>query len=44
MPVKRLDVSLVNSLGWQAKVRLEEGIVSAYNDFLQGLNAGTARL
>ena len=25
MPVKRLDVSLVNSLGWQAKVRLEEG-------------------
>ena len=44
MPVKRLDVTLVNSLGWQAKVRLEEGIVSAYNDFLQGLNAGTARL
>lgn len=44
MPVKRLDVSLVNSLGWQAKVQLEEGIVSAYNDFLQGLNAGTARL
>lgn len=44
MPVKRLDVSLLNSLGWQAKVRLEEGIVSAYNDFLQGLNAGTARL
>ncbi len=44
MPVKRLDVSLVNSLGWQAKVQLEEGIVSAYNDFLQGLNSGTARL
>ena len=44
MPVKRLDVSLVRSFGWEAKVQLEEGIVSAYDDFLQGLNTGTARL
>jgi GDP-L-fucose synthase len=44
MPVKRLDVSLVKSLGWSAKIPLEEGIKSVYEDFLQCLELGTARL
>lgn len=44
MPVKRLDVSLVKSMGWSAKIPLEEGIKSGYEDFLQCLELGTARL
>ena len=44
MPVKRLDVTLVNSLGWKASIPLEKGVQSAYEDFLQALKNGTARL
>ena len=44
MPVKRLDVSRINQLGWKAKISFEDGIFSAYEDFLQGLKSGTARL
>jgi GDP-L-fucose synthase len=44
MPVKRLDVSLINSLGWQASTALTEGVPLAYEDFLRGLSAGTTRL
>jgi GDP-L-fucose synthase len=44
MPVKRLDVSLANSLGWRAKTSLEKGILSAYQDFLSGLESGATRL
>jgi GDP-L-fucose synthase len=44
MPVKRLDVSLANSLGWRAKTSLEKGISSAYQDFLSGLESGVTRL
>jgi len=44
MPVKRLDVSLANSLGWNAKIKLENGIASAYEDFLSGLESGSTRL
>ena len=44
MPVKRLDVSLLKSMGWSAKIPLEEGIKSVYEDFLQCLELGTARL
>ena len=44
MPVKRLDVSLANSLGWNAKIKLENGISSAYEDFLSGLGSGSTRL
>ena len=33
MPVKRLDVSLINSLGWQANTALEDGVPLAYEDF-----------
>ncbi len=43
MPVKRLDVSLMNSLGWKAQTTLEAGIVSAYEDYLEGLASGTVR-
>ena len=43
MPVKRLDVSSIQSLGWKAEISLEEGISSAYQDFLQGIQAGTTR-
>lgn len=44
MPVKRLDVTLVNSLGWKASIPLETGVQSTYEDFLQALKNGTARL
>lgn len=33
-PRKCLDVSKLNSLGWQYKTELEDGIKSAYTDFL----------
>jgi GDP-L-fucose synthase len=44
MPVKRLDVSLINSLGWRSNIALKEGLPLAYEDFLRGLSAGTTRL
>ena len=44
MPVKRLDVTLVNSLGWKASIPLETGVQSTYEHFLQALKNGTARL
>ena len=44
MPVKRLDVTLVNSLGWKASMPLEKGVQSTYEGFLQALKNGTARL
>lgn len=31
---KLLDSSIINSLGWRAKVRLEEGLAITYKDFL----------
>jgi len=44
MPLKRLDVSLARTLGWSSSISLEEGIHSAYNDFLESLRSKTARL
>ena len=44
MPLKRLDVSLADELGWKAKISLEEGIQTAYDDFCQGLADNTVRL
>jgi GDP-L-fucose synthase len=44
MPLKRLDVSLADELGWKAKISLEEGIQTAYDDFCQGLTDNTVRL
>jgi len=37
-PRKLMDSSRLNALGWQANISLEEGLVSAYKDFL---TAGT---
>ena len=34
---KLMDSSRINSLGWQAKVSLEDGLTLAYQDFLQHL-------
>ncbi len=34
-PVKRLDVSRLNSLGWKARIPLEEGIRQTYQWYLQ---------
>ena len=44
MPLKRLDVTRAKKLGWEAKISLEEGIITAYDDFLKSLKADTARL
>ena len=33
-PRKWMDSSRLNSLGWQARVGLEEGLALAYRDFL----------
>ena len=44
MPLKRLDVSLAEKLGWKARIPLEEGIQSAYKDFCRGLATNTVRL
>lgn len=44
MPVKRLDVSIMKSMGWVAQTSLEEGVLSAYEDFLKGVEAGTVRI
>lgn len=35
---KLLDVSKINSLGWKYKIELEEGLKTAYNDFLRNYN------
>ena len=34
-PRKLMDVSKINSLGWNSKIDLEQGIGFAYNDFLK---------
>ncbi len=44
MPVKRLDVSLMNSRGWSARIPLVDGVRLAYEDFLKGLESGSVRL
>ena len=43
-PVKRLDVGLMDSLGWKASIDLRSGISNAYEDFLSTLALGTTRL
>ena len=34
-PRKLMDITLLNNLGWQAKVKLEDGLTVAYQDFLK---------
>lgn len=40
---KQLDVSKINSLGWSAKITLEEGIKRSINDFNYALSSKTLR-
>ncbi|MEQ9823960.1 MAG: GDP-L-fucose synthase [Puniceicoccaceae bacterium] len=40
---KLMDVSLIRSTGWQARIDLKTGLKSAYHDFLTHLEAGDLR-
>ncbi len=42
-PIKRLDTSLMDSLGWSASIMLREGIEKTYDDFKERLRGGTLR-
>ncbi|MBC8365466.1 MAG: GDP-L-fucose synthase [Actinobacteria bacterium] len=44
MPRKVLDVSKLESLGWKARIPLEEGLASTYYWYVDALGRGTARL
>ena len=44
MPLKRLDVSLAERMGWKAKISLDEGLLATYKDFCDSLASNTARL
>lgn len=42
-PRKLLDCSLINSLGWKASIKLDDGIRRTIDDFRRELHAGTLR-
>jgi GDP-L-fucose synthase len=42
-PVKRLDMSIMNSLGWKPKIDLKTGLKLAYKDYLKRLENKTLR-
>jgi GDP-L-fucose synthase len=44
MPLKRLDVSLAEKMGWNATIPLEEGLLATYQEFCDSLEKDTARL
>jgi GDP-L-fucose synthase len=44
MPLKRLDVSLAEKMGWNATIPLEEGLHATYQEFCDSLEKNTARL
>ena len=44
MPLKSLDVSLAECMGWKAKIKLEKGLRTTYEDFCDSLAKNTARL
>ena len=43
-PRKLMDVSRMTDLGWKSTISLRDGLALAYQDFLQHLSAGDARL
>ena len=43
-PQKLLDTSVMESLGWRPTIEIEDGLQTAYADFLRGLEDGTARV
>jgi GDP-L-fucose synthase len=42
-PIKRTDMSLMNSTGWQAKINLDEGLKATYQEFMAEMDSGTVR-
>jgi GDP-L-fucose synthase len=42
-PVKRTDMTLMHSTGWQAKIDLRTGIEQTYRDFLAEIETGVMR-
>ena len=42
-PRKVTDIQLISETGWRPKISLEEGVASAYQDFLFELKQGTVR-
>jgi len=42
-PRKLLDVSMLSSMGWKARISLEDGLKSTYASFLDELRSGTLR-
>ena len=43
-PRKLLDISRIQSTGWQPKVAFRDGLAAAYQDFLASIESGEARL
>ena len=42
-PKKQLDVSRLAAMGWQARIKLSQGLPMAYKDFSNQLACGTLR-
>ena len=42
-PVKRLDVSRLNDLGWHAKIGIEEGIKQTYDWYINSIKANCSK-
>lgn len=42
-PIKRTDMALMHSTGWQAKIDLDEGLQQTYQDFLSEVQQGSLR-
>jgi GDP-L-fucose synthase len=42
-PKKLLDISLIQSTGWQPQIPFEQGLAEAYEDFLASLDSGELR-
>lgn len=42
-PVKRTDMALMHSTGWQAKISLDDGLQRTYEDFLNEAQQGALR-
>ena len=42
-PVKRTDMTLMHSTGWQARISLDEGLKLTYDDFLKEAQKGVLR-
>ena len=43
-PIKRMDVSVMASLGWKAGISIRDGITMTYADFRERLETGTLRI